>query len=172
MEAVLTHTRRVWEKRRIEPLGALCGGWKEWGVRVEGLMARGVGAPNQEQKWTKDPCWKEATRQSGRLNDERGRACLFIHEARRIVGCRSFANSGVRATLGTEEVTADTDVIIIRWSGERGQGRRIRGTTDRWGWGWNRRRSWLGRCQSRRLNWWWGWCWWETDMATCTCSDF
>ena len=35
-------------------------GWKELGVRVEGLMARGVGA-DQEQKWTEDPQWKETT---------------------------------------------------------------------------------------------------------------
>ena len=104
MEAVLTHTRRVWEKRRIEPLGALCGGWKEWGVRVEGLMAHRVGA-DQEQKWrTKDPWQKEETaRRSGKLNNERCRALLFILEARRIVGCSSFASSGVRATLGTNE---------------------------------------------------------------------
>ena len=148
--------------------------WKEWGVRFEGLMARGVGT-DQEQKWIQDPWWKKAAvRLCGWLKYERrGRALLFIHEARRIVGCSSsIPSSGVRATVGTDEVKADTDVVIIGWSWERGQGGCIRGMNDRWGrgWNWNWQGSWLGRCWSWRLNW-WGCCWWETDMAASACRD-
>ena len=38
----------------LDRLAHRAAGWKEWGVQVEGLMARGVGT-DQEQKWTEDP---------------------------------------------------------------------------------------------------------------------
>ena len=68
-------------------------------------MACGVGA-DQEQKWTEDPCWKEAARLCGWLTYERDRTLLFIHEARRVVGCCDIA-SRVRVTVGIDEVIAN-----------------------------------------------------------------
>jgi hypothetical protein len=49
------------ENVELNRLAHHAAGWKEWGVRVEGLMAHGVGV-DQEQTWTKDPWWKEAAR--------------------------------------------------------------------------------------------------------------
>ena len=141
-------------------------GWKEGGVRVEGLMARGVGA-DQEQEWTEEPRWKEtAGRRSGRGYYKRGRALFFIHETRSVVGCSGVV-SRVRATVRTDEIISDTDVIIVRWSGwKRGKGGCIRSTTDRWGWGWDRRGRRLECRRGWRLDWWAGY-WWKTYMTTC-----
>ena len=46
---------------------------------------------------------------------KRGKALFFIHKTRSVVGCSGFACS-VMATVGTDEIISDADVVVVRWS--------------------------------------------------------